>query len=467
MIRRHLFALRLMLLAADFLMAAGLFLVIGEIRFGDAAWTSYWHAIGLSAPMGAALNAAAWVTVLWFLGLYKLRARWTAGRELDDMLIAAFLMAFGTMSFLYMSGLEVSRLFLALILVLQPLVAFGGRLGLRVLFSRLRRHGYNRCYMVVVGVAEEAQEFADAIARHRELGIEVIGHLSGPDETDPVVTRPILGRGEELARIFHERVVDEVALCIAPRATEWAEPLIALAASEGKHVRVPSRMEARTLDLQSEELDGLLVRSYVNGPARMLSLALKRVLDVAGALVGLLVLGPLLATVALVMLVREGRPILFHQTRVGLHGRHFTMHKFRTMVPDAEARYAEVEHLSDTKGAAFKLVDDPRVTPLGAFLRKSSIDELPQLWNVLMGEMSLIGPRPAPPREVDQYDIWHRRRLSMKPGITGLWQIGKRLDDHFDERAQLDMDYIDGWSLGLDVTILLRTVPAVMTRTGT
>jgi lipopolysaccharide/colanic/teichoic acid biosynthesis glycosyltransferase len=136
------------------------------------------------------------------------------------------------------------------------------------------------------------------------------------------------------------------------------------------------------------------------------------------------------------------------------------------MVPDAEARYSEVAALSDTKGAAFKMLDDPRVTPTGAFLRRTSLDELPQLWNVLKGDMSLIGPRPAPPREVAGYDIWHRRRLSMKPGITGLWQVGARLDAHFDERAQLDLAYIDRWSLLLDLRILLRTVPAVLGRTG-
>jgi len=136
------------------------------------------------------------------------------------------------------------------------------------------------------------------------------------------------------------------------------------------------------------------------------------------------------------------------------------------MVRDAEERYDEVAALSDTKGAAFKMLDDPRVTPTGAFLRRTSLDELPQFWNVLKGDMSLIGPRPAPPREVAEYDIWHRRRLGMKPGITGLWQVESRLDEHFDDRAQLDLAYIDQWSPLLDLQILLRTVPAVLRRTG-
>jgi lipopolysaccharide/colanic/teichoic acid biosynthesis glycosyltransferase len=132
------------------------------------------------------------------------------------------------------------------------------------------------------------------------------------------------------------------------------------------------------------------------------------------------------------------------------------------MVRDAEERYADVVALSDTKGAAFKMRDDPRVTRLGRILRRLSIDELPQLWNVVRGEMSLVGPRPAPPREVLGYDVWHRRRLSMKPGITGLWQVESRFDEEFDHRATLDLDYIDRWSLWLDFKIMLRTLPAML-----
>ncbi len=155
-------------------------------------------------------------------------------------------------------------------------------------------------------------------------------------------------------------------------------------------------------------------------------------------------------------------PIIFRQTRVGLHGRPFTIYKFRTMVRDAEDRYDDVAALSDTRGAAFKMANDPRVTPVGRTLRKWTLDELPQLINVLKGDMSLVGPRPAPPREVEAYDIWHRRRLSVRPGMTGLWQVEARFDEHFDDRAELDLRYIDQWSLWMDLGILIRTVPAVL-----
>jgi lipopolysaccharide/colanic/teichoic acid biosynthesis glycosyltransferase len=164
--------------------------------------------------------------------------------------------------------------------------------------------------------------------------------------------------------------------------------------------------------------------------------------------------------------VKDGRPILFTQTRVGIHGRPFRMVKFRTMVREAEERYTEVEPLNGINGPAFKVRDDPRIAPWGRVLRRTSIDELPQLWNVLRGEMSLVGPRPAPPREVQGYDLWHRRRLSMKPGLTGLWQISSRLDEQFDDRAALDLAYIDRWSLWLDLSIVARTLPALLREPG-
>jgi exopolysaccharide biosynthesis polyprenyl glycosylphosphotransferase len=186
----------------------------------------------------------------------------------------------------------------------------------------------------------------------------------------------------------------------------------------------------------------------------------KRLFDLVVAGLAIVVASPFLLAIAAWIRVRDGSPVLFRQVRVGLHGREFKVLKFRTMVRDAEDRYDEVVGMSDAR--AFKVTNDPRITPIGRFLRRTSLDELPQLWNVLKGEMSLVGPRPAPPREVAGYDLWHRRRLSMKPGITGLWQVSARTSDDFDDRAQLDLSYIDRWSLWLDLKILVRTVPAAL-----
>ena len=215
-----------------------------------------------------------------------------------------------------------------------------------------------------------------------------------------------------------------------------------------------------------EEFDGIIVRSLVNDGQREAALILKRLIDVVGAGVGLILLSPILLGAAIAIGLRDGSPVLFRQERVGLNGRPFTMLKFRTMVVDAEERLDEVRHMNERSGAAFKATNDPRITKNGGFLRRTSIDELPQLWNVLTGAMSLVGPRPPLPEEVAEYDVWHRRRLSMKPGITGLWQVEARHEPDFDRWVEHDLVYIDGWSIWLDLKILARTLPALLAHGG-
>jgi exopolysaccharide biosynthesis polyprenyl glycosylphosphotransferase len=334
-----------------------------------------------------------------------------------------------------------------------------------------------------VGAGRLAQAFADRVEAHGELGLRVVGHVTvpadrrgqaipigkgdGAESEDWKVSRPVIGSIDSLADIFRRMTIDEVAICLPPGAGNLLDPIVSVAAEAGKTVRVPSDPDEELLGhALVEDFDGLVVRSVVHDSHRDFELAMKRVIDIVAAAIGLVVFGPFLAAIAVAIRLRDGSPILFRQVRVGRHGRPFTIYKFRTMQADAEERFSQVSAASDTRGAAFKMRDDPRVTPLGRSLRSSSLDELPQLINVLKGEMSLVGPRPAPPREVDQYDIWHRRRLSMRPGMTGLWQVKARLDDHFDDRAKLDLQYIDQWTFWTDLAILVRTVPAVFLTRG-
>jgi exopolysaccharide biosynthesis polyprenyl glycosylphosphotransferase len=204
------------------------------------------------------------------------------------------------------------------------------------------------------------------------------------------------------------------------------------------------------------------VFSLVSGPDRALPLAAKRIVDFVGAACGMLLLSPLLVLIVIAIVVDDRGPIFFRQPRVGLHGRPFMVYKFRSMHIDAHARRAELAGQNTVNGPAFKLDDDPRVTRVGRFLRRTSLDELPQLQNVLFGQMSLVGPRPPLPQEVEGYDLWHRRRLSMKPGITGLWQVRDRREPEFDRWVEADLEYIDRWSLWLDLKILAKTIPAAL-----
>ena len=206
--------------------------------------------------------------------------------------------------------------------------------------------------------------------------------------------------------------------------------------------------------------------TFSTTPYSQLQLMLKRGLDVLPSAV-LLVLGlPVVSLIALMVKISSGGGVLFRQTRCGLNGRSFTLYKFRTMVADAEERRRDLEHLNEMNGPVFKLRSDPRVTWLGRFLRKFSLDELPQLWNVLRGDMSLVGPRPPIPEEVAQYQRWQRRRLAMKPGLTCLWQISGRNQIDFDRWMELDLEYIDSWSPMLDFEILLKTIPVVLSGRG-
>jgi lipopolysaccharide/colanic/teichoic acid biosynthesis glycosyltransferase len=194
---------------------------------------------------------------------------------------------------------------------------------------------------------------------------------------------------------------------------------------------------------------------------RALARGRKRLFDVAVGWVALVLLAPLLAFVGLLIRAVDGGPVLFRQTRIGLNGRPFRLIKFRTMEPGAEDRLGELMARNEIRGPAFKVTDDPRLTRTGRVLRATSLDELPQIWNVLRDEMSLVGPRPPLPWEVDAYDPWHHRRLAVKPGITGLWQVQAREGEDFDQRVELDLEYIDRWSMWLDLEIIVRTIPAM------
>jgi exopolysaccharide biosynthesis polyprenyl glycosylphosphotransferase len=248
---------------------------------------------------------------------------------------------------------------------------------------------------------------------------------------------------EELRRLSWDLEGTGVQLLVAPRLTEVATPRL--------HIRTVGGMPL--LDVQEPEFTG--VRR-----------AVKTALDYGLATFALIVLAPVLAAAAVAVKVTSPGPVLFRQERVGRHGKHFVMHKFRSMYVDAEQRLAQLEHLNEGGGPLFKLRDDPRVTPVGRFIRRYSLDELPQLFDVLLGRMSMVGPRPPLPSEVAQYEDDVRRRLLVKPGLTGLWQVSGRSDLSWEESVRLDLSYVENWFLGLDLSIIARTVSAVLARHG-
>jgi exopolysaccharide biosynthesis polyprenyl glycosylphosphotransferase len=456
--------LRLLFVLADGVTAAGVFLVVSALRFEsdpNARWS-----VGIDVATASVLFAVTWMTVFLLMGLYRLRVRWGWQAEARDILRGAVVVLAVTLSLLFLTHQDnVSRVFLGMLFIVQPTVALTGRLMLRRWFELRRLRGRDTSYMLVVGSGSQADAFADEIERHPALGLRVIGHVAVGEP--PGVTRPIIGDISTLPSIFRSQVVDEVAICLPPGAEHYLEAIVAIAADEGKTVRVPRVAEEGVLvGAAREEFGDYLIHSIVHDGQRDLELALKRIFDVVGSSLALIVLSPVILAIAIAVRWADGPPILYRQVRIGRHGRPFNVLKFRTMRNGADQEMDAGSIRNDMQGPAFKMMDDPRVTRFGRFLRRSSLDELPQLANVLRGEMSLVGPRPAPPREVDNYDLWHRRRLSVRPGITGLWQVEARSAMDFDDRAQLDLRYIDQWSLWMDLRILLRTIPALFLRPG-
>jgi exopolysaccharide biosynthesis polyprenyl glycosylphosphotransferase len=464
LVRRHLTLLRLTLMAADAVAAMAVFVAVSIFRFGPS-WPSAWVQADIPAPVAMGSWAALWVLVMWFLGLYRLRAHWSAWAETLVIVRATALV--GIIVFVLLFGAQlpdVSRLFLVGLFGAQLVVTLASRLAIRLLFAAARTRGLMTRNVLVIGTSPSAEAFADLTESHRELGLRVIGHLGrGGSPGDPLPRRPVLGRFEDIEEVLHSSVVDEVAICVPVSDWELVEAITRICAEEGKVVRVPSDDAVPGLaGAYVEQYGGLTIQSLIYGPDRILSLLAKRTIDVVGAILLLLITSPLLVGISLAIRAFDGPPVFFRQSRVGLHGRTFEVFKFRTMARDAEDQLADLMHRNEIAGHAFKVTNDPRVSRIGGFLRRTSLDELPQLLNVLRGEMSLVGPRPPLPTEVANYDVWHRRRFAMKPGITGLWQVSERRSPDFDRWVSIDLDYIDRWSLWLDLKIMARTIPAML-----
>ena len=465
MIRRFGTELRALLMLADVAVAAILAVLVSRLMFGDQS--TLWHDALPDPTLGLLLYISAWVTILWAHGGYRLRARWSIVSDVRLILSASAWLALATFAFLYLAKLpDVSRAYLLVLFGVQLAATILVRVSIRQFFGVARKRGQNLRNVLVLGTGPTGRSLAQKLEDHGELGLRVSGFLGEPADDLPA-RWTYLGSLERLPDIIHSQVVDEVAICLVTEDWGLIESIAALCETEGKRVRMPVPMPQLSIaTAHIEDLDGTPVLSLLTGPNTALALAVKRLIDLVVATAAIVLLAPLLAGLALAVALTDGRPILFRQERVGLQGRRFRVLKFRSMVAGAESMVDGLLEHNEINGHAFKISSDPRVTTVGRFLRRSSLDELPQLWNVLRGEMSLVGPRPPLPREVAAYDVWHRRRLSMAPGITGLWQVSARREADFDRWVRLDLDYIDRWSLWLDLKILARTLPAVLGGSG-
>ncbi len=333
----------------------------------------------------------------------------------------------------------------------------------RVMLQFWRSLGKNTKYVLIIGSGQAAHTYLDKVDNNPQLGIKVVGYLSPLENALGV---PYLGNYSNLENVIKAKIID-VTVITSSISDSSIKDCMDILDEMGKAVTILlDETVAKVARSRPIDFDGLPMVAYDSTPRIPSHELIKRTMDILVSTAGLIITSPLMLIIAISVKLTSNGPVFFKQERVGLNGRRFKMLKFRSMVVNAEELKDKFAHLNEMSGPVFKISNDPRVTRLGAFLRKTSLDELPQLWNVLMNDMSLVGPRPQLPNEVNMYNPKHRKRLAMKPGITCIWQISGRNEVDFDEWMKMDVDYIENWTLTKDIQILLKTVPAVLLRKG-
>ena len=423
----------------------------------------------LTVPMKALLLGAViltWVLIGYWLEIYEKLDSAHPRVIFADTFRQCVLGSICIVLFEYVLRLDLSRAFLLLLSGYSwlALVLFRWRAGSVVGF--IRREFSAPHFVVIVGVGESARRIGESIRRSEPYGIRLLGHLRLEREPGGAALNAPVYSLDALSDMLQKQVVDEVIFAVDSRRLPELEEVFLFCDEEGvrTHVAVDFFPHVNS-DVYLERVGSAPVLTFAAAPHDEILLFVKRATDMLLASAALLLLAPLMLVTAVLVKLTSRGPVIFRQVRCGLNGRQFVCYKFRSMVANAEELRAGLEHLN-RRETVFKLEDDPRLTPLGRFLRKFSIDEWPQLWNVLKGEMSLVGPRPAVPDEVRKYKRWQRRRLRMRPGLTCLWALAGRDHLDFETWMKLDMQYIDRWSLALDWKIILRTIPHVVLGKG-
>ncbi|MCU7852399.1 MAG: sugar transferase [Candidatus Thiodiazotropha sp. (ex Monitilora ramsayi)] len=365
----------------------------------------------------------------------------------------------------------VSRSFLigfSLLSILVMVVVRGGLIWWY--FRRSVQKGENYLKVLIIGTGRRAKRLTEMLNLHNEWGIHILGYMDTESEQvgEPVLEGKVLGTVHEIEKILTSQVVDEVILAVPRSSLSFMEEIVSACEEQGVRFRFMADVfDLQVARMQMVEMDGIPLLTFDPVAQNEKMLLIKRLMDLAIVLAAMPLILPLMGLIALAIKIDDGGPILFVQERVGLRKRLFPMLKFRSMVVDAEAKLKEIEHLNEAEGPNFKIAKDPRITKVGHFLRKTSLDELPQLLNVIRGHMSLVGPRPMSQRDVELFDRGiQRKRFSVKPGLTCIWQISGRSNLSFEKWLELDLKYIDEWNLWMDFKILFLTIPVVLKGSG-
>jgi exopolysaccharide biosynthesis polyprenyl glycosylphosphotransferase len=416
------------------------------------------------------------VIVLWWF-LLDVQKAYSASRRQPlshDLKLVTRTVVFGTLALLatgYVLRIELPpRSTIALFVIINTVLLLLNRIFIHSVREYLREEGGLNRTILIVGAGEKAQRFLSSVIEHAEWGADLVGfvELDRSRVGQEVMGAKVLGTAEDMPRIMHEHAIDEVVFAVPTRQLAECTDLLALCEQEGVRAVILSNFFSGLVARVETEIQyDQPVLIYSTMLHKEWQLFVKRFFDVLFSGIFLLVLSPLLALIALATRLDDHGPVFYTWKVVGLNKKKFTGYKFRTMVVDADSIKEKLLQQNEMQGVVFKMKNDPRITRVGRILRKYSLDELPQLWSVFKGDMSIVGPRPPLESELQRFDSWHRRKLSVKPGLTCLWQVsGRSTITDFDEWVKLDLAYIDNWSLWLDFKILCKTVPVVLTGRG-
>jgi len=467
-------------------MVGGVYLLADALLALASFWLAHWVRSSLITPRPlypafyylwiVPVAVGIWIGVGLAAGIYREIREEELRRAFADPLKVAVVSTILLFAFTFAFKLEyISRLLLGFYAVADLAAMSLFRLLARQWSEPLRRSlaGYRN--FLLVGQTPEALEVARTIEANEARGMRLFGfaRVDSGRQPEPQLREAGLRRSYQvfelgqLPELLRRHVIDEVIFAVSREELEELEATFLMCEEEGVKTRVLLSFFPHVISRVSlERLGETPLLTFSTTPENEELLLLKRALDCVMALVLLVVLSPLFLILALLIKLTSKGPVLFRQTRCGLGGRKFTVYKFRSMQPDADLHREELEALNEMDGPAFKIKDDPRCTPVGRCMRKFSLDELPQLVNILTGEMSFVGPRPPLPEEVEKYEPWQRRRLRMHPGLTCLWVLEGRSQLSFRRWMELDLAYIDNWSPALDWKILLKTIPVVLLGRG-
>jgi len=417
--------------------------------------------------------AIIWVIILTKLGAYTYQRFTSLRREIKLVVKTSLIGTLIVFAADFILRFEyIPRTYIGIFFVMNFLSLTIEKIILFKVAKKIRERGEDRKKILVVGTGLRVKAFIETVERNIGWGLDVIGLvaedwlMSGRE----LYGKKIFGTTKEIEEILHGNQVDEVIICASGNELSRIEfeEVFEICEREGVQIRIHSDFLGKlTKKVTVDHVYGLSIISFLTTPHNEWALYLKRLIDILVSGILLIILLPVFLVIAIVVKLLSEGPVLYEWNVMGFNKKPFRSWKFRTMIVDADAQKEMLMSQNEMRGPVFKIKKDLRITRVGKFLRKFSLDELPQLWSVLKGDMSLVGPRPAFPNELARYDSWHRRKLSIKPGITCLWQItGRNKINDFDEWVRLDLQYVDNWSLWLDLKILFKTIGVALAGTG-